>query len=125
MITCGNKNVFIVTDESGNPVEGAVIAGTAMTIPIDPETTDDRGRARIPKGLQKVHGYTISKEEYETLFEYFDDQELGLADRFKPLVYAIFYFTEDERYRRLPSELAEPVDAIIQKVKQLAQDYAE
>ena len=66
----------------------------------------------------------LAKEEYETLFQYFDDPELGLADRFKPLVYAIFYFTDDARYNRLPSELSDPVDGIIQRVQQLARDYA-
>lgn len=66
----------------------------------------------------------LAKGEYKILFKYFNDTELRLADRFKPLVYAIFYFTEDDRYNRLPSELAEPVEAIIQRARQLAEDYA-
>jgi hypothetical protein len=68
--------------------------------------------------------FLLAKEQYETLFDYFDASELDLADRFRPMVYAIFYFTKDERYKRLPSELSEPVDTIIQQVKQLAEEYA-
>jgi TPR repeat protein len=66
----------------------------------------------------------LAKGEYATVFEYFDDPELGLADRFTPLVYAIFYLTGDARYNRLPTELAEPVDAILQRIEQLAREYA-
>ena len=66
----------------------------------------------------------LAKKQYKTLSNYFNDPELGLTDRFKPFIYAIFYFVEDERYKRLPSELVFPVDAIIKRVKQLAEDYA-
>jgi TPR repeat protein len=66
----------------------------------------------------------LAKEQHDTLFEYFDAPEIDLADRFRPMVYAIFYFTDDARYNRLPSELAEPVEAIIRQVKRLAEEYA-
>jgi tetratricopeptide (TPR) repeat protein len=66
----------------------------------------------------------LAKEQYDTLFGYFDEPDLDLADRFKPMVYAIFYFIEDDRYKRMPSEISDAVNTIIQQVKQLAEDYA-
>ncbi len=49
---------------------------------------------------------------------------MNLKDRFKPLYYALLHFKNDPDYHKMPPELAEPVKDIIEKVKQMAVDYA-
>ena len=66
----------------------------------------------------------IAKEQYELLYDYFNTEELRLDERFKPLFYTLLYFIEDPRYQRCPSELSEPVNALILRIHQLAKEYA-
>ena len=66
----------------------------------------------------------MAKHQYGAVLEYFKSPGLQLADRFKPLYYALLHFIQDEDYRKMPPELTEPVNEVITKVKQWAVDYA-
>ncbi len=65
----------------------------------------------------------LAKEQCLYVKKYFADPQLNLQERFKPLYYALLYFTNDPGYRKMPPELAEPVEDIIKQVKQMAEDY--
>jgi len=66
----------------------------------------------------------LAKEQYQHVTQYFEDPELNLKERFKPLYYALLHFTDNKDFHKMPPELAEPVKDIIEKVKQMAVDYA-
>jgi len=66
----------------------------------------------------------LAKEQYRYVTQYFEDPELNLKERFKPLYYALLHFTDNKDFHKMPPELAEPVKDIIEKVKQMAVDYA-
>ncbi|MGE0086935.1 MAG: hypothetical protein AB7S75_21230 [Desulfococcaceae bacterium] len=66
----------------------------------------------------------LAKEQYQHVTQYFEDPELNLKERFKPLYYALLHFTNNQDFHKMPPELAEPVKDIIEKVKQMAVDYA-
>jgi len=66
----------------------------------------------------------IAKGQDQHLIQYFEDPELNLKERFKPLYYALLHFTDNKDFHKMPPELAEPVKDIIEKVKQMAVDYA-
>lgn len=62
---CSNKNVFIITDQEGKPVENATISGFTMSTELVPESTNENGIAKIPNSLQQVLNYKIYKTGYE------------------------------------------------------------
>ncbi len=64
------------------------------------------------------------RKEYHKIIKYFENIELNLEERFKPLYYALLHFTNSKNFHKMPPELAEPVKDIIEKVKQMAVDYA-
>jgi len=66
----------------------------------------------------------IAKHQYQHTATYFDAPDLNLKNRFKPLYYALLYFMGDQDYAKCPPELVEPVNDIIEKIKQMAVDYA-
>jgi len=66
----------------------------------------------------------IAKGQDQHLIQYFEDPELNLKERFKPLYYALLHFTDNKDFHKMPPELAEPVKDIIEKVRQMAVDYA-
>jgi nucleoside-triphosphatase THEP1 len=66
----------------------------------------------------------IAKQQYQHTTTYFEAPDLNLKNRFKPLYYALLYFTGDKNYAKRPPELTEPVNDIIAKIKQMAVDYA-
>lgn len=51
-------------------------------------------------------------------------KNLSLKERFKPIYYALLFLKNDKDYQKIPPELEEPVKKIIEKVKQMAIDYA-
>jgi TPR repeat protein len=65
----------------------------------------------------------LAKQQHYSLTKYFEVPELDLQERFKPLYYAFLYFTGNPGYHKLPPELSETVEDMIQKIKQLAVDY--
>jgi len=66
----------------------------------------------------------LTKNQYHHVANYFEDPKLNLKERFKPLYYALLRLTNDKNYYKMPPELAEPVKEIIEKIKQMAIDYA-
>jgi len=69
----------------------------------------------------------LAKRQYHTAYNYFQNEEWQLKDRFKPLYYATVYFLRDEyptEYLRTGPELKETVDDILADVAQMAIDYA-
>ncbi|QDK78481.1 ATP-binding protein [Spirosoma sp. KCTC 42546] len=69
----------------------------------------------------------LAKKQYHTAYNYFQQEEWQLKDRFKPLYYATLFFLKDEyptEYLRMGPELKETVDDILAEVAQMAIDYA-
>lgn len=69
----------------------------------------------------------LAKKQYHTAYNYFQQEEWQLKDRFKPLYYATLYFLQDEyptEFLRMGPELKETVDDVLAEVAQMAIDYA-
>ncbi|MEM1324661.1 MAG: tetratricopeptide repeat protein [Bacteroidota bacterium] len=72
----------------------------------------------------------LAKNQYTYLHDYFVSEKaekLQLKDRLKPIWYALLYYIQDEYaadYLRMPPELKETVEEIIEKVEQMRIDYA-
>jgi hypothetical protein len=65
----------------------------------------------------------LAKEQYSQVNAYFNDPALNLQERFKPLYYALLRLMDDPDSRKMPPELAEPVEDILKQVKQMAEEY--
>jgi len=65
----------------------------------------------------------LAKKHYQYFSEYFESPNLRLRERFKPLYYALLYFTKDPNYHKLPPELFKPIREIIAQIERLAVDY--
>ena len=69
----------------------------------------------------------ISKKQYYLVHNLFEDQNLNLKDRYRPIYYALMYFMQDEypsEFKKMGEELKETVEEIIQEIKRLSVDYA-
>lgn len=69
----------------------------------------------------------IAKHQYHTVYNLFQDKELKLKDRMKPIYYALMHFMKDEypnEYLKMGSELKEPVEEIIEKILKMRELYA-
>lgn len=69
----------------------------------------------------------LAKKQYHMAYNYFQQEEWQLKDRFKPLYYATLHFLQDEHptdYLRMGPELRETVDDVLAEVAQMAIDYA-
>ncbi|GAB3763693.1 ATP-binding protein [Spirosoma pomorum] len=69
----------------------------------------------------------LAKKQYHIAYNYFQQEEWQLKDRFKPLYYATLYFLKDEyptEYLRMGPELKETVNDVLAEVAQMAIDYA-
>lgn len=77
--------------------------------------------------IQSYLKLLLAKKQYHTAYNYFQQEEWQLKDRFKPLYYATLFFLKDEyptEYLRMGPELKETVDDILAEVAQMAIDYA-
>ncbi|WP_177428448.1 hypothetical protein [Candidatus Venteria ishoeyi] len=54
---------------------------------------------------------------------HFQDTEIDLKARFKPLYYAFLSLSQHPDAMRQPPELAEPVQEILAEIQQMAEDY--
>ncbi len=63
----------------------------------------------------------LAKKHYNQVLDYFETSQY-LQERFKPVFYALLYFTNNDNYRRRPPELEEPVDDMIAQVKEMAKE---
>ncbi|MDM8522396.1 tetratricopeptide repeat protein [Desulfococcaceae bacterium HSG8] len=66
----------------------------------------------------------LVKKQYQHAAQYFETPDLNLKEKFKPLYYAFLHLTDDKNFHKLPPELSEPVDEIIEEVRQMEVDYA-
>ena len=72
----------------------------------------------------------LAKKQYAVVYDYFTSSkgmELEVKDRFKPIWYALMFFMKEQypnEYLRMGSDLEETVQEIVQKVEQMAVDYA-
>lgn len=83
--------------------------------------------ARLQNLGQTYLKLLLAKKQYHTAYNYFQQEEWQLRDRFKPLYYATLHFLRDEystEYLRMGPELKETVDDILAEVEQMAIDYA-
>ncbi len=84
----------------------------------DPEMIGDLG-----KKYSNLIMMLLAKNQYQYLGVYFNDPNLNLQERFKPLYYTLLYLNRDPNYHKMPPELSEPVADIIKQVNQMAEDY--
>lgn len=76
---------------------------------------------------ESILSLLLAKKQYHTVYNYFQNEEWQLKDRFKPLYYATLHYLRDEyptEYLRMGPELKETVEEIIADVEQMAIDYA-
>ncbi|MCY7357765.1 MAG: hypothetical protein LH609_09895, partial [Rudanella sp.] len=79
------------------------------------------------KLLELLLKLLLAKKQYHTAYNYFQQEEWQLKNRFKPLYYATLHFLQDEHptdYLRMGPELRETVDDVLAEVAQMAIDYA-
>ena len=77
--------------------------------------------------LEHLLKLLLAKKQYHTAYNYFQQEEWQLKDRFKPLYYSTLHFLQDEHptdYLRMGPELRETVDDVLAEVAQMAIDYA-
>ncbi|MES2731411.1 MAG: hypothetical protein V4714_06670 [Bacteroidota bacterium] len=63
----------------------------------------------------------LAKKQTQVVYRIFEESQLDLKERLKPIWYALMYLMQDEfpdEYRRMGSELKETVDEILQQVKE-------
>ena len=71
--------------------------------------------------LMCVEFYLITKKQYYAAYNLFQEYEELLKERLKPLWYALMHLMRDEfpdEYLRMPAEMAETVQEILEKVKE-------
>jgi hypothetical protein len=76
--------------------------------------------------LETVTLVLIAKHQYHLVYNLFQDDELQLKDRLKPIYYALMHFMKDEypnEYLKMGSELKEPMDQIIEKILKMRELY--
>ncbi len=69
----------------------------------------------------------IAKKQNHLANKLFKREDLRLKDRFKPIYYSLMHLMKNEypnEYRKMGGEMKETVDEIIEKIKQLEEDYA-
>ncbi|OQW93770.1 MAG: hypothetical protein BWK79_09410 [Beggiatoa sp. IS2] len=66
----------------------------------------------------------LAKQQYTIVRDYFDNPQLTLKDRFKPIYYAFLKLTNDPEFGRKPPELEDTVTQLLAKVEEMAKDYA-
>lgn len=65
-VLCGcSGNYVIVKDDKGNPVQGAEVYATALSIGAGPNLTNENGFAHVPSCVQQTQWISIRKDGYE------------------------------------------------------------
>jgi len=85
---------------------------------------DEKFNQQSEKDIIKYLMLLIAKKQFPYVAEYFETPELNLKEKLKPLYYALLYFTGDKNYHKIPPEISEPVQEIIEQIKQMEKDYA-
>lgn len=66
----------------------------------------------------------LAKQQYTAVDDYFNQTDLDLKTRFKPVYFALLTLQNSPDARLCPQELQEAVVDILEKIKKLAVDYA-
>ena len=69
----------------------------------------------------------MAKKQYHLTLKIFNENPFQLKDRFKPIYYALMVLMKKEfpnEHLKMGSEIKQTVDEIIEKIKQMAVDYA-
>jgi len=69
----------------------------------------------------------MAKKQYNFTLKLFENDTLNLKDKFKPIYYALMQYLKDEypnEHLKMGIELQQPVNDIIERIKQMAIDYA-
>ncbi len=77
--------------------------------------------------LGKIVLILLSKKQYHTALNLFNNEKFQLKDILKPTYYALMYLLKNEypdEYIKMGRELEQPVKDILQKIEQYAIDYA-
>ncbi|MCI0511777.1 hypothetical protein L0128_01020 [candidate division KSB1 bacterium] len=80
----------------------------------------------FPEAISLFLLLLIAKKQYQLTLRLFHENPYSMKDRFKPIYYALIYFMQDEypnEYRKMGGELKQTVEEIIEKIRQLEQDY--
>ncbi|MBN2087999.1 hypothetical protein JW964_00210, partial [candidate division KSB1 bacterium] len=88
--------------------------------------TNQEAFEKIPEDISLFLLLLIAKKQYRLALKLFQENQHHLKDRFKPIYYALMYFMQDEypnEYRKMGGELKQTVEEILEKIRQLAQDY--
>jgi hypothetical protein len=81
---------------------------------------------KFPDGVVLFLMLLMAKKQYHLALKIFRENPRHLKDRFKPVYYALVHFLTDEfpnEYKKMGGELEETVKEIIEKIKQLENDY--
>ncbi len=81
---------------------------------------------KFPDGVVLFLMLLMAKKQYHLALKIFSENPRHLKDRFKPVYYALMHFLTDEfpnEYKKMGGELEETVKEIIEKIKQLENDY--
>ena len=69
----------------------------------------------------------IAKKQYNFVYKIFNENKFEIKNKYKPIYYALLTLMGDKQkdeLRRMGGKLQDTVDEIIEKIKQLAKDYA-
>jgi len=82
---------------------------------------------QLPDDVSLFLMLLMAKKQYHLTLKIFNENPHHLKDRFKPVYYALMYFLTDEypnEFKKMGGELEETVKEIIEKIKQMENDYA-
>jgi len=69
----------------------------------------------------------LAKKQYHFTLKLFENSALDLKDKFKPVYYALMHYLKDEypnEYLKMGAELQQPVADVMERIKQMAIEYA-
>ena len=69
----------------------------------------------------------MEKKRYHLALKYFQQKELDLKERLKPVYYALMHFMQDEHpneFKKAGGEIKETVEEIVARIKQTAVDLS-
>ena len=69
----------------------------------------------------------LAKKQYHFVFKLFQSNDLDFKNKCKPIYYALMHYLKDEypnEYLKMGDELKQPVEDVMERIKQMAIDYA-
>lgn len=87
----------------------------------------ERDGIRNDDKTPKILLLLLAKKQYHYILKLFQENKFNIRDRYKPIYYALMVLMKDaypDEYKKMGNELKQTVDEIIEKINQLAIDYA-